>query len=69
MEFSKKYGKLSEIISCSSCIAIEPHNFKILAFFLYGYRNPQLKHIATPAIVFSSYNFKLLSPLIGTFFG
>ena len=46
---------------CSSCIAIEPHNFKILPFLLCGYHTPQLKNIAIFAIVFSLHNFKLLS--------
>ena len=45
---------------CSSCMAIEPQNFKILAFLLYGYHTPQLKSIAIPAIAFSPHNFKLL---------
>ena len=44
----------------SSCMAIEPHNFKILAFLLYGYHSLQLKNIAIHAIAFSPHNFKLL---------
>ena len=45
---------------CSSCMAIEPHNLKILEFLLYGYHIPQLKNIATPAIAFLFHNFELL---------
>ena len=41
---------------CSSCMAIEPHNFKILAFLLYGYHSPHIKNIAIPAIAFSPHN-------------
>ena len=43
--------------SSSSCIAIEPHNFKILPFFPYGHHTTLLKNIAIP---FSLHNFKLL---------
>ena len=42
----------------SSCIVIEPHNFKILSFFLHGYHTSQLKNIAIPAIAFSPHNLK-----------
>ena len=45
---------------CLSSITIEPHNFKILSFFLYGYHTPQFKNIAIPTIAFSLHNFKLL---------
>ena len=45
---------------CSLCMSIEPQNFKILAFFLYGYHTPQLKNIAIPAIALTPRNFKLL---------
>ena len=52
---------------CSSCVAIEPHNFKFLAFLLYGYHDPQLKNIAIPAIAFSPPKFQTCTnPLIGT---
>ena len=53
---------------CSSCIAIESHNFKILAFLLNGYHTPQLKNIAIPAIAFSSHSFKLLPTAYWNFF-
>ena len=70
--FNKSLIKCGKIVSCrknmendkkprcSSCIAIEPHNFKILALLLYGYHTSQLTNIAIPAIDFSPYNFKLL---------
>ena len=45
---------------CSSSMAIEPKNFKILAFLLYGYHTPQHINIDIPAIAFSLHNFKLL---------
>ena len=45
---------------CSSCIATEPHNFKILPFLLHGYHTPKLKNIAILAIAFSLLNLKLL---------
>ena len=45
---------------CSSCIVIEPHNFKIMLFLLHGYHIPQLKNIAIPAIPSSLQNFKIL---------
>ena len=54
---------------CSSCIATEPHNFKILAFLLCAYHTPQLKNIAIPAIAFLPQNFKLLSTRYLEFFG
>ena len=38
---------------CSSCIAIEPHNFKILPFFLYDYHTSQLKNIAISLLLLS----------------
>ena len=59
MQYSKKY-KNDQKPRCSSCIAIEPHNFKILPFLLYGYYTPELKNFAIPDITFSLHNFKLL---------
>ena len=50
-------------------IAIEPHNFKILPFLLYGYDTPQLENITIPAIAFSIHNFKLLPISQLKFFG
>ena len=36
----------------SSCIATEPHNFKILLFLLYGYHHTLiLKDIAIPTLL------------------
>ena len=58
MQYSNKYGN-DEKPRCSSCMATEPQNFKILAF-LYGYHTPQFKNIAIPATAFSPHNFKLL---------
>ena len=48
----------------SCCMAIEPHNFKILACLLYGYHSPQLKNIAIPAIAFSPHSFKIIITII-----
>ena len=45
---------------CLSCIAIEPHIFKILLLLLRGYHTSQLKNIAIPTTAFSLDNFKLL---------
>ena len=45
---------------CSSCIVIEPNNFKIMLFLLHGYHTPKLKNIAIPVIAFSPHNFKIL---------
>ena len=78
--FNKSLIKCGKIVSCrknmgndqkprcSSCMALEPHNFKILVFLLYGYHTPQLKNIAIPAITFSPHNFNFFTyPLIGFF--
>ena len=46
---------------CPSCIALEPHNFKILPFLLFRYDTPQLKNITIPAFAFSLHNSKLLT--------
>ena len=54
-------------IKCSSCIAIEPHNFKILAFLLYVYYTPQLKNIAISAIVLTPQFQTFTNPLTGFF--
>ena len=53
--------------SCSSYIAIDPHNFQILLFLLYGYHTPQLENIALPAIVFSLHTRTFMNLLIGIF--
>ena len=43
---------------CSSCIAIESHNFKILAFLLYGYHIPRLKKYCYPCYCFLTPQFQ-----------
>ena len=60
MRYLKNMGNDPKPRCSSSCIATEPHNFKILAFLLYGYHTPQLKNIAISAIASSPHNFKLL---------
>ena len=59
MQYSKKCGN-DQKLRCSSSIATEHLNFKILSFLLYGYHTPQLKNKAIFATVFSPHNFKLL---------
>ena len=44
----------------SSCIATEPHNFKILLFLLYSYHHFKTQRYCYPCITFSLQNFKLL---------
>ena len=67
MEYSKNMGN-DQKPRCSSCIAIETHNLKILAFLLYYYHTPQLKNIAIPAIAFTPHSFKLLPICLMEFF-
>ena len=69
MQYSKKCGN-DQKLRCSSSIATEHLNFKILSFLLYGYHTPQLKNKAIFATVFSPHNFKLFTkPLIKIFLG
>ena len=48
VSFQKSMGN-DQKPRCSSCMTTESHNFKILAFLLYGYHSPQLKNITIPA--------------------
>ena len=59
----EKIWEMTKNLGAHPAWLINPHNFKILAFLLYGYHLPQLKNIAILAIVFSSHNFKLLPTL------
>ena len=56
----KKIREMTENLGAHPAWLLNPHNFKILAFFLYGHHSPHLENIAIPAIAFSPYNFKLL---------
>ena len=57
----EKIWEMTKNLGAHTFMAIEAHNFKILAFLLYGCYSPQLKNIAIPVVAFSPNIFKLLS--------